>query len=196
MATDVDGDNLVYKLYVDGNLNATSTSTAYGTAVSFSVTGLGEYTTHSYYVTATDGSETSTSSIGSVRTYCSATGYTCTPYTCYASDCIYCENGYEVCDGNSFTQMNVSSSYGRDCESCGEFMEYLANQFTCKTCGNCVCTTCYATDHYGNDNCKYCGGLGEKCSHGIGYDHLTCSHFTSPSGSHSYCSHGYTSQHD
>ena len=95
-ATDNDGDNLIYKLYVSTTQNsgfierATSSATASGTQVTLEATGLSQYTTYYYYVTVTDGKETATSTTSSQRTYCPGTGLTCNgPFTSVV-DCKKC----------------------------------------------------------------------------------------------------------
>ena len=111
-ATDADEDNLTYKLYVGDSLKATSSATASGTQVTLSATGLSEYTNYSYYVTATDGTETSTSSTASVRTYCP--GNTCTG-TISSSTCSSCNGtGHGKCSG-TLSLNDASSGY---CETC------------------------------------------------------------------------------
>ena len=107
VSTDANGDSLIYNLYVDGSLKSTSASTQSGTATTFSVTGLGEYTSHNYYVTVSDGTDTAQSSTASVRTYCSGTGLTCRTTYCSSGLCTTCKG-----EGEYFGTCPATENYG------------------------------------------------------------------------------------
>ena len=198
-ATDADGDNLTYKLYVGDSLKATSSATASGTQVTLEASGLSEYTNYSYYVTATDGTETSTSSAASVRTYCSGTGATCNTSWCrdfrYCTECV---NGYVACTGGTLNMDN--SGGGGRCGICSEWGNY---SYLCSKCDARVCNLCYDANkpHHSKRNaptCNTCNGTGSiACSHGVREDHRYCNHYNNTDlTSHTYCSHGYTEPHD
>ena len=214
VSTDANGDSLIYKLYVNGSLKSTSASTQSGTATTLSVTGLGEYTSHNYFVTASDGTLTTTSSTQSVRTYCSGTGYTGCSGIDYA-DCSTC-NGlkWKSCSGTlNFTYYGNTSS----CVSCSTVRDvYWAKCTSCDTEIYRVvkCPKCKDGVHYSiYDGARYvAGGLYSMPGNSL-RNHLECttcnktgkstsewycsSHkakLTSTSQRH--CSHGYTSQHD
>lgn len=56
-ATDADGDNLTYELYLKGNSAVQATKTAsQNIDVTFTITGLSEYTTYTWYIIVSDGS--------------------------------------------------------------------------------------------------------------------------------------------
>jgi len=82
-ATDADGDNLTYELYLKGNSAVQATKTAsQNIDVTFTITGLSEYTTYTWYIIVSDGSLSAESSDASARTYCSGTGFTCNATLC------------------------------------------------------------------------------------------------------------------
>ena len=197
VSTDADGDNLIYKLYVDGTLKSTSASTKSGTATTFTVTGLGEYTSHNYYVTVSDGTDTAQSSTASVRTYCSGTGLTCRTTYCSAGECSTCDGKgkmWHSCSGNGRWGSSIIGA-GTECSDCGA---ELTNNFPrCEECGYKYCESCKnKSQHEWYGGCFDCDD-GYACDHRVTYSHRTCDHYSTTTDiSHSYCTHGKTSQHD
>ena len=117
-ATDNDGDELEYTLYISetetGGYTANGTATgAAGNTVTLTATGLKEYTTYYYYVEVTDRiAKAETGKGANVKTYCPGTGLTCEgPFTRTCDTCLgvgtisgYCPGGEEgtkcsVCGG-------------------------------------------------------------------------------------------------
>ena len=214
-STDDDGDKLTYNLYISTSQNsgftvkATSSATASGTQVALQATGLGQYTTYYYYVTATDGKETATSVTNSVRTYCPGTGLTCSgPFTT-TTTCSRCSGTGNISGGYHVAKFrqNPTASYttNRRCDACGITGKGRTNAITCSKCnskfGIHLCTSCearliagsYLTLYYdsascGSGTCGNCNGTGKVTTN------TSCSH--GKTSTHSYCSHGYTSQHD
>ena len=180
VSTDANGDSLIYKLYVDGSLKSTSASTQSGTATTLSVTGLGEYTSHNYYVTASDGTLATTSSTKSVRTYCNTFN---TKKTC--DDCI---DGYEKCNGTSHTTFTVSSGcpcYG----GCGQdiYSGAYTNYYDCTKCSYQTCINCgFSTPHFRTN---------PSSPYPLHNNHYKCS--TCSGNGYIYtCYHGQTEKHD
>ena len=79
----------------------------------------------------------------------------------------------------------------------------------CSTCSTCkgdgtvtvACIHGKTKSHTYNETCSECNGIGNLgttiCSHGVGSSHRYCPHYDNTTlTSHSYCSHGRTSQHD
>lgn len=69
-AEDADGDKLVYRLYVEKELKATSQEIASGAATTLTVNNLANYTEYTYYVTASDAYDTTTSESKVGKTQC------------------------------------------------------------------------------------------------------------------------------
>ena len=180
VSTDANGDSLIYKLYVDGSLKSTSASTQSGAATTFSVTGLGEYTSHNYYVTVSDGTLTTTSSTKSVRTYCNTFN---TKKTC--ADCI---DGYQKCLGTSQSS-NTYGSTGFPCRECGQDIGSLddTSYYRCTNCFYQTCINCgFSTPHFRTNN---------SSPYPLHNNHYKCS--TCSGNGYIYtCSHGQTEKHD
>ena len=202
VSTDANGDSLIYKLYVDGSLKSTSASTQSGTATTFSVTGLGEYTSHNYYVTVSDGIDTAQSSTASVRTYCSGTGLTCNTTYCSSGLCSKCGGDgtyYESCISDNYAI--VGSGGSNKCFFCNKTIYYSPNSsspaYLCNLCDKFLCYECMEEgEHRYKVNCYDCTD-GYACTHKLDYAHYKCNHYSyTTNKSHSYCSHGKTSQHD
>ena len=211
-ATDNNGDNLTYKLYVSTAQNsgftekATSSATA-GTQVTLETTGLSQYTTYYYYVTATDGKETATSTTSSQRTYCPGTGLTCTTSYCGGTErCSSCGGSGTIYGGTCTGKMLHSKDYAGSCSIHGSRVSrrlYIcqkcnARTDVCMTCcmGYGATIPCTATT---TKRCSNCGGSGNitPCRHNLSTAHRYCNHYTNTSlTSHNYCSHNRTSQHD
>ncbi len=180
VSTDANGDSLIYSLYVDGSLKSTSASTQSGTATTFSVTGLGEYTSHNYYVTVSDGTLTTTSSTKSVRTYCNTFN---TKKTC--DDCI---DGIKKCPGTKETRTYSLPTETATCEECGTTVTgVIGSPRVMYRCTSCLYITCKSSEfsahkpvYNNNYGCTTCGG--SEYIAGKGYIYT--------------CVHGYTSQHD
>lgn len=195
VSTDLNGDNLIYKLYVNGTLKSTSASTTSGTSTKLTVTGLSEYTGYNYYVSVSDGMETAQSSSASVRTYCSGKTYssweTCNREKVNCTNCNGVGESYNPMCTHTFADMSLYDTE-HQCLSCweelGEYQRYI-----CEEHNICYadlpphgCSNCGEQDHYW---CKKCGGTGStyKCStHNVETGWSCIPH----------CSHGYTSQHD
>ena len=214
-STDDDGDKLTYNLYISTSQNsgftvkATSSATASGTQVALQATGLGQYTTYYYYVTATDGKETATSVTNSVRTYCPGTGLTCSgPFTT-TTTCSKCGGvGTGKCGASLkyYSRSRTNRTKETACYSCGIMMTsdmYILNGY-CPDCGTIYnylgnnawyhkdCCNDYTASRFTCSNtsakCSQCSGTGKVTTN------TSCSH--GKTSTHSYCSHGYTSQHD
>ena len=214
-ATDSNGDKITYKLYTSTSENsgftekATSSSTASGSQVTLQATGLSQYTTYYYYVTATDGIETATSATGSVRTYCPGTGLTCNgPFTT-TTTCSSCGGeGTKTCGarlkyaGKRRTNRNIETA----CYACGGIMTnnmYKLEGY-CPECGaeynmlghnawyhsSCCNDATASRFSCGNTSarCNTCNGTGQVTTN------ISCSH--GKTSTHSYCTHNQTSQHD
>ena len=104
-STDSNGDKLTYKLYTKSasasgyTLSATSASTASGTAVNLTASGLSSYTVYTYYVTVSDGKAAEQQS--SVKT----TGTACDYTVAVSHTASYCTDGYvevtyHTCNGS------------------------------------------------------------------------------------------------
>ena len=214
-ATDSNGDKITYKLYTSTSENsgftekATSSSTASGSQVTLQATGLSQYTTYYYYVTATDGKATSTSATSSVRTYCPGTGLTCNgPFTttitcnkCAGAGTGKCGTALKMykrtrtnrtkktacyaCGGIMTSDMYRLDGY---CPNCGTVYNYLGNNawYHKSCCNDNTCSRWSCSNN--NAKCGQCNGTGKVITS------ISCSH--GKTSTHSYCSHGKTSQHD
>ena len=223
VSTDANGDSLIYKLYVDGSLKSTSASTQSGTATTLSVTGLGEYTSHNYYVTVSDGTLTTTSSTNSVRTYCS--GNNCSGSTSTAT-CTTCEGtGHRSCGGTLSHKEQLSGK----CPTCDTYFNSRVNsggKYSCSSCKaevyayyHTACNTGYYYARSSKNNEEYISYSFTNANYN--YDNVSNwpkiryhreSNCTSCNGSgtvlkcykcnntfsqqsSNHCSHGYTNQH-
>ena len=214
VSTDADGDNLIYKLYVDGTLKSTSASTKSGTAITFTVTGLGEYTTHNYYVIVSDGTYTVQSSTASVRTYCSGQTYSdSSECSVFAS---YCDSCGGVGEGTCWGNITYVKDGKFGCETCGE--KYRMGVYICNVCNFVAYKSSHECDNYtwyyyeaenslagcgssdladihkehaGNQHCDECDGSGVSYYYCATHNSV---HLESRTQKH--CAHGYTSQHD
>ena len=226
VSTDVNGDNLVYKLYVDEALKSTSAPTTSGTSITLYATGLSEYTSYNYYVSVSDGMETAQSNPTSVRTYCSGQKYS-NSNECNIKkiECTECngkgiENGCKglVGDhGNVTTCSECGSSNFTDvyftCTKC----EFYGRYHHCTSCSNegWYCRNWGKGDEGDTEPDEYLYSCttkewfeklhdiwgGEECStcDGTGFSHCYCITHNSVdlnSSTQKHCAHGYTSQHD
>ena len=200
-ATDGDGDKLTYRLYTSTSQNGTytqkaTTSANQNTTVTLNATGLSNYTTYWWYVTVSDGKETKTSSKRSVRTYCPGTGLTCTgPFT-EDVNCTTCNGTGQIDCPASGTHTERTRAWCYGCKKA--YYKYLLH---CSDCGALLEGAVeYHTDEDGPHSCRW-----QKESHktsdcedcnatGIITNPIECIHRLTET--HSYCSHGYTSQHD
>ena len=226
VSTDVNGDNLVYKLYVDEVLISTSAPTTSGTSITLNATGLSEYTNYTYYVSVSDGMEAAQSSPTSVRTYCSGQKYSnSNECNIQKVECTECngkgiENGCKglvVDHGNVTTCSECGSSNFTDiyftCTKC----EFYGRYHYCTSCGNeeWYCINCGHGDGGDKEPDEYLYSCttkewfeklhdiwgGEECSacDGTGFSHCYCITHNSVdlnSSTQKHCAHGYTSLHD
>ena len=166
-ATDENNDSLTYSLYV-----STSQSSGFTHAATSSPTSSGSTVT----LTASNLSEYTyyyyyvTVTDGQI----SATSSTSSAVR------TFCPGNTSSCSGGKTQESSCSSCSGRGrrqvCTRCGAIMHNLMD---CFACGN---------SRYRYEDCTACNGTGDyttfvPCTHGFLY-------------AHSYCSHGYTSQHD
>ena len=108
-ATDADGDNLTYTLYtVSGETESIATgvnqnpiTASQGTRVTFTKTGLGNYSTNSFKVKVSDGKEEKMSNQASGTTYC--LGSYCSGGGSNKVKCGYCDGGYVTSTKNCST---------------------------------------------------------------------------------------------
>ena len=214
-ATDVDGDSLTYKLYVGGVEKATAESAEEGYEVLLVAEGLSEYTEYDYYVTVTDGSETTKSSTGSVKTYCDGK---CDKATAKYRDieCEDCEGSGDCCAAYD-RDYNVIETYEESCSHNAEYTEkeYIARcsdhyystvgyyySLTWKSsyggCSTCKNLEEYQSHYYIDDpcteGCKTCDGTGVSGEEK--YYYCSTHGDLGSSSSHNGCSHGKTSYHD
>ena len=199
-ATDGDGDKLTYRLYTSTSQNGTYTQKATTTAnqnttVTLNATGLSNYTTYWWYVTVSDGKETKTSSKRSVRTYCPGTGLTCTgPFT-EDVNCTTCNGTGQIDCPASGTRTERTRAWCYGCKKA-----YYKNLLHCSDCGallegdaeyhkdeNGMHSCTWRKESHKTSDCEDCNATGIitnpiECTHGL-------------TETHSYCSHGYTSQH-
>ena len=127
VAQDADGDQLTYTLYtVSGGTESIATgvnqnpiTASQGTRVTFTKTGLGNYTTHSFKIKVSDGKEENMSNQASGTTYCLAS---------------YCSGGgtrrtkCSTCNGTG----SVSST--SNCSTC-KGTGIITNSTNCTVCG-------------------------------------------------------------
>ena len=201
-ATDAEGDNLTYELYIVGKSEVQATATAtQNTAVTLTATGLAQYTTYTWYITAKDATLSTDSDQQSARTYCPGTGLTCTTKVCEGL-CGYCD-GSGICPGcsESWDRSSIYPSInGEYCKVCGRKFTSGDYVFKCWNCsfGKYTCEDCKGGTSPGEHECYICKGkpLSTCSEHEQPPGHRYCQHYnTTTLISHSYCSHGYTSQH-
>ncbi len=209
-ATDNNGDNLTYTLYTStsstGNFTkkATSSSTASGNSVSMRASGLRQYTNYYYYVEVTDGKLTTKGDVSSaVRTYCPGTGLTCTgPFTT-EKECSTCGGSGSIrttCTGGRVSR--TTGTFNNQCSSpgctgrqqwargkCSKCSTQLYYHVWCSSCGWDSGDETPPSSHSRTTTCSACSGTGSS-----GTVSSPCKH--GKYATHSYCSHGYTSQHD
>ena len=213
-ATDNDGDNLTYKLYVSTAQNsgftekATSSATS-ETQVTLQATGLSQYTTYYYYVTVTDGKETETSTTSYQKTYCPGTGLTCNGPFSTTTTCSKCNGaGTGICNTpyKMYRKRRTNRDKATPCYACGIIMTddmYVLDGY-CPNCGrvyqylgnnawyHSYCCTDATASRFTCDNtsaqCSNCNGTGQVTTN------ISCSH--GKTSTHSYCSHNRTTQHD
>lgn len=203
-ATDTDGDSLTYKLYTSTSENGTytlaetSAVTPQNTQVTLSKTGLTQYTTYWWYITVTDGTETTTSGKQSVKTYCPGPvtttctkGYKCTESTTTTRQCDSCQGSGGICNGTASegTAVKVKCP-GSGCMFAAGDSNSAAYQVTrtCSTCGATdtivygFCTCGWSQDKtffIHNSTCTSCNGTGYQtiytvCKHGEYSYHWYC----------------------
>ena len=169
-ATDRDGDNLTYTLYVSTSLNGSYTPNgtatgASGSAVTLTATGLSQYTTYYYYVHVTDTIATAQSSKGqNVRTYCPGTGLTCTTEACSGTQITTCT----TCDGNGEVSERCTDGYTDTCSRCDGSGETSSrcpggSSRSCSKCGGDGKIACTGSVEWfdgasGAGTCPKCGG--------------------------------------
>lgn len=181
-ATDKDGDDLTFDIYVGGKFVQTTSAVAQGTQHDVTITGLTKYTNYSFYVVAFDGEQSTQSNVGSVRTYCPGNDYDiCTPpscdgYTHKIDDCGTCGGDgvdYYWCDGESTTTCGSCNGDGEITRTCDG-----GSSETCSGCGGtgkCYgkpekvkqtvagsCSTCGEDRMYAVWECPVCGTTGES----------------------------------
>lgn len=140
VATDSDaGDTLRYRFYFNGGTNPVYTSgyVTPGQAVTYTVSGLSEYSYYNFYVVVDDEDDSVTSSVKNDRTKCSGTGYT---------DASYCSDYTPVCCPDS-----------NKCSKCGHsHTGTCTTSVTCDECwGSGTISGCPTTQ-----TCSNCGGSG------------------------------------
>ena len=140
-ATDKDGDELTFDVYVNGSYKTTTAKVASGSSTEYTVTGLSRYTYYSYYVIASDGMQEAQSATGNVRTYCPGDDYTCYP---------------SYCDGYTY-KVTTCSRCGGD----GEASEWCSGggTSTCSSCNGKGTYTCSGGSS-STSKCSICGGSG------------------------------------
>ena len=137
-AIDEDNDKLTYKLYLGEESNKlklvdTSAETEQGIQVQLEEGYLTEYKTYYYRIDVTDGINTASSSVYSVKTMCSGSTLNCNS----AKKCTTCSgNGTVTCNSDKKTFIYESGSY---------------------KCGRCNKT--YTTNGYYKVTCSVCGGV-------------------------------------
>ena len=147
VAQDADGDQLTYTLYtVSGGTESIATgvnqnpiTASQGTRVTFTKTGLGNYTTHSFKIKVSDGKEENMSNQASGTTYCLAS---------------YCSGGGTTRTKCSTCNGTGSVSSTTNCTTCG------GTGKVSKTCGNIVGWFNYEASYSGTlegYSCYYCG---------------------------------------
>ena len=195
-ATDTDGDSLTYKLYTSTSENGTytlaetSAVTPQNTQVTLSKTGLTQYTTYWWYITVTDGTETTTSGKQSVKTYCPGPvtttctkGYKCTNISTSSKTCETCQGSGEysgTCSGNVTSEK--TSERGSSCQCGGYGFKWI---YRCDVCESYVAS--YICDDCGLvletsgpiHTCRSCNGTGDQliytaCKHGEYSYHWYC----------------------
>ena len=189
-------------------------------------TALTQYTQYWWKIQVTDSKDTVTSEVQSLRTYCPGTGSTCRSttlcnnisYTC--PSCNGVGTQYENCTSKRY-EVDYSDWSGTQFEHytpeegnyCMEYIR-LYNAY-CTTCGGwnatlCVCSVCGYTEPIVLDQhnmpCSTCNGDGKVddgvytyCStHNSSVKHNYCNthSYVGSSSTHTYCSHGQTTQHD
>ena len=142
-ATDKDGDELTFDVYVNGSYKTTTAKVASGSSTEYTVTGLSRYTYYSYYVIASDGMQETQSATGNVRTYCPGDDYTCYP---------------SYCDGYTY-KVTTCSRCGGD----GEASEWCSGggTSTCSSCNGKGTYTCSGGSS-SETQCSNCGGTGDN----------------------------------
>ena len=168
-ATDRDGDNLTYTLYVSTSLNGSYTPNgtatgASGSAVTLTATGLSQYTTYYYYVHVTDTIATAQSSKGqNVRTYCPGTGLTCTTEACSGTQITTCT----TCDGNGEVSERCTDGYVDTCSRCDGSGETSSR---CDGGSSERCSTCRGSGEIP------CPGTPKRVSQQTGHNCPECGH--------------------
>lgn len=214
-ATDAEGDNLTYELYIVGKSGVQATATAaQNTSVTLTATGLTQYTTYTWYVKAKDATLSTDSDQQSARTYCSGTGLTCTATLCSEN-----RKYVDILCGKTCTVTSWKANSPWDyinCPGCGARLPYSA---TCSAyryshddhsmlIWHCKDNGWMRNDgstiaEFNNGTCAVITGQKEDYSstcylHNLSGQHYECTthNYVGTSSTHTYCSHGYTSQHD
>ena len=179
-STDTDGDKLTYKLYTKAasassyTLSATSASTTSGMAVNLTASKLSGYTVYNYYVTVTDGKDTTTGTTVTTGTGCSGADKTCS-----VSETKYCSDTTPAplpCGGT----VSASQSSWGICSKDGTNLVVL--DYTCSKCGNVgggsFCPKCGTKPspnaaHISQYKCEKHNYYGHNDKHVINYDSKT-----------------------
>lgn len=184
-ATDKDGDELTFDVYVNGSYKTTTAKVASGSSTEYTVTGLSRYTYYSYYVIASDGMQEAQSTTGNVRTYCPGDDYTCHPsycdgYTYKVTTCSRCGGDGEAsewCSGGGTS--TCSSCNGKGTYTCSGGSSSTSKCSICDGSGSCpgtphetnvrtfTCSNGHTDATHTDYRCDTCGITGESeyCPH-------------------------------
>lgn len=184
-ATDKDGDELTFDVYVNGSYKTTTAKVASGSSTEYTVTGLSRYTYYSYYVIASDGMQEAQSATGNVRTYCPGDDYTCHPsycdgYTYKVTTCSRCGGDGEAsewCSGGGTS--TCSSCNGKGTYTCSGGSSSTSKCSICDGSGSCpgtphetnvrtfTCSNGHTDATHTDYRCDTCGITGESeyCPH-------------------------------
>jgi len=189
LATDSDGENLTYSLYIVGENEAKDTEeSAQGETVQLTAESLSMYTDYTYYVTVTDNTAEDESEQGTVKTKCSGTTTECIVAQCTSGGtktCSKCSGSGKcvTCGGDGLTECRHSSYSTADmpdltplyCRYCSQQMTWCEGKGTCRTCGHY-----WPLDTGGNaftDVCDECGWTASRTN----YTSISCSSCSSQS---------------
>lgn len=203
VASDADaGDTIRYKIYFGTSTTPVYTSSylASGTAVTYTVKNLSEYTNYNYYVIVDDKIDETTSDTKTDRTYCSGTGYYDASY-CSTAKSAHCTSD-GICGecGHKHTSTCTVESVCSICDGTGSVScpktEHTSPSFTrtelenrsCAGCGKkstkviLKCGTCDSGIDY-NTGCGTSGCNGFS-STGYKYFCYGCGYFASDAAGH------------
>lgn len=218
-ATDADGDNLTYELYLKGNSTVQETKTAaQNTDVTFTLTGLEEYTTYTWYIIASDASLSTESSDASARTYCSGTGFTCNATLCTVNRqevdnyCGETVSITELSGGNAVPSVNCPfcGESGTDGKCKAYYSKHLNGSthelwiWDCQEKGWMIDSGESLGSNFNiwSGKCMYVEGTSydyssECTTHKLYDEHYYCTKhsYVGTSSTHTYCSHGKIDKH-